>query len=166
MAIIGPEVVYILGSQKYMENIQLIPPIAASSLLSAIYGIYSTMAFYYHKRKSTAVMTVIAALTNIGLNYILIPKYGYIAAAYTTEFAYLLYTFLHYLNYRRIVKKDIVFNDKLIWGVTVFTTIICLVTGLTYSSWIPRYLVLGIILTMAYFLRHKIVSVVKTIISK
>ena len=81
VSLIGPEVVYVLGSAKYIENIQLIPPVAASSLLTGIYGVYSTIAFYYHKRFSTAIMTVIAAILNILLNYWLIPIHGSIAAA-------------------------------------------------------------------------------------
>lgn len=164
VSIIGPEIVYILGSNKYMENIQLIPPIAASSLLSSIYGVYSTIAFYHHKRKSTAIMTVIAAAINIGLNYVLIPRYGYIAAAYTTEAAYLIYTGLHYLNYRNIVKADRVFNDRLIWGITILTTIMCLVAGLLYDLWMIRYGVLIIILIAAFINRKNIITFLKTIL--
>lgn len=161
VSLIGPEVVYILGSSKYMENIQLIPPIAASSLLTAVYGIYSTIAFYHHKRISTAVMTVLAAGINIALNYVLIPKYGYIAAAYTTEAAYLIYTFLHFLNYRRIAEKDKIFNDFIIWGITIFTTLICLITGLFYNSWVIRYGMIVAIIIVVICLRKQVVSVLK-----
>ena len=166
VSLIGPEVVFILGSQKYIENIQLIPPISASSLLAAIYGVYSTVAFYHHKRTSTAVMTIIAAVINILLNYILIPKYGYIAAAYTTEIAYLVYTFLHFLNYRRIVKEEKVFKDGYIWGVTIGTTIICLLTGLFYSNWLIRYSILLIIFVLAIVMRKRIIQMVRVIIKK
>lgn len=166
VSIVGPEIVYILGSNKYMENIQLIPPIAASSLLTAIYGIYSTIAFYHHKRRSTAMMTVIAALINIGLNYMLIPKYGYIAAAYTTEAAYLIYTVLHYVNYRNIVKKDRIYNDRLILGITVITTVMCLVAGLLYDSWIIRYSILVVILIILILKWKKIVDALKTILGE
>ena len=166
VALVGPEIVYILGSSKYMENIPLIPPIAASSLLASIYGIYSTIAFYHHKRKSTAIMTVIAALINIGLNYILIPRYGYIAAAYTTEAAYLIYTFLHYINYRNIVKENRIFDDKAIWGITILTTITCLCTGIFYHSWIVRYSVLVGIVFVLILQRRKIIDTVKVILRR
>lgn len=166
VSLIGPEVVYVLGSAKYIENIQLIPPVAASSLLTGIYGVYSTIAFYYHKRFSTAIMTVIAAILNILLNYWLIPIHGYIAAAYTTEIAYLIYTFLHFLNYRRITKKEKIFNDKRIWGITITTTLLCLVTGLFYESWIVRYGVIIAILIVAVLMRKRIIEVVKLVIAK
>ena len=166
VSLVGPEIVYILGSNKYMENVQLIPPIAASSILAAIYGIYSTVAFYHHKRKSTAIMTVIAALINIGLNYILIPRYGYIAAAYTTEIAYLIYTILHYINYRNIVKEERIFNDKAIWGITILTTIVCLCSGMIYNTWIARYSILIVITFVMVLRRRNIIQIVKTIMGR
>ena len=164
VAIVGPEVIYILGSQKYIENIQLVPPIAASSLLSAIYSIYSTIAFYHHKRVSTAVLTVIAAIFNILLNYFLIPKYGYIVAAYTTEVAYLIYTILHFLNYKKIVGENRVFNDKAIWGITSLTTIICLATGIFYNQPVLRYIILCFIILFLVFMRKKIIGVFKNML--
>lgn len=166
VALVGPEVIYILGSQKYMECIQLIPPIAASSLLSGIYGVYSTMAFYHHKRTSTAIMTIIAALINIGLNYVLIPMYGYIAAAYTTEFAYLVYTILHYINYRRISKYERIFNDKLIWGITLVTTTCCLVSGCAYDFWMIRYGIMFSIIVYMIWFRETIVNNVRLVIER
>ena len=111
-------------------------------------------------------MTVIAAILNILLNYWLIPIHGYIAAAYTTEIAYLIYTFLHFLNYRRITKKEKIFNDKRIWGITITTTLLCLVTGLFYESWIVRYGVIIAILIVAVLMRKRIIEVVKLVIAK
>lgn len=166
VAIVGPEVIYILGSHKYIENIQLIPPIAASSLLSAIYNIYSTIAFYHHKRVSTAILTVVAAIINIVLNYILIPKYGYIAAAYTTEAAYLIYTILHFINYRRIVGEDRVFNDKAIWGITLITTIICLASGILYNQPLLRYIIICLIFIFMFIIRKTIIGIFKNMIKK
>lgn len=166
VALIGPEVVYILGSSKYIENIGLIPPISASSLLAAIYGIYSSIAFLKHKRASTAIMTIIAALINIGLNYWLIPIYGYIAAAYTTEIAYLIYTFLHYLNYRRIVGEERIYKDKYIWGITAVTTVLCLLAGLFYDSWQIRYGLIACIIIIAFIVRKQMLSLIRTILGR
>lgn len=166
VSVIGPEFVYILGSEKYMEGINLIPPVAASCLLSAVYSFYSTMAFYYHKRVSTAVLTVVAAVVNIVLNYIFIPKFGYVAAAYTTEAAYLVYTFLHFLNYRRIVGKEKVFNDKAVMGIVAATTVLCLASGLLYDYWIVRYSLVAAILVVLVIYREKIIGLVKTLLGK
>ena len=46
---------------------------------------------------------------NIGLNYWLIPIYGYVAAAYTTLVSWFLLFLFHFLNVKYILKeKDII----------------------------------------------------------
>lgn len=164
VSVIGPEIIYVLGSQKYMEGIQLIPPIAASCLLTAIYGFYSLIAFYYHKRISTAIMTIIAAAINIVLNYFLIPKFGYVAAAYTTEIAYLIYTILHYFNYRLIVKKDRIYKDGIIFLIAGAATGICLIMGFLYDYWFVRYAIILVGLILCIIFRKKIINFFKSIL--
>ena len=46
--------------------------------------------------------TIIAAATNMVLNLTFIPKYGYIAAAYTTLFSYIIYFLLHMYISKRL----------------------------------------------------------------
>lgn len=151
VAIVGPEVIYILGSEKYMSGVQLIPPIAASSILAAVYSFYSSIAFYYHKTLSTAVMTIVAAIINIVLNYFFIPKYGFVAAAYTTEAAYLIYTILHFINYRRIVGNERIYNDAAILGITAITTLLCIASGVLYAHRLIRYSLVVMVLIVGLF---------------
>ena len=42
------------------------------------------MTFYYKKSGFIAFASIVAAAINIILNYILIPRFGFVAAAYTT----------------------------------------------------------------------------------
>lgn len=157
-SLIGPEIVYILGSQKYMPGVQLIPPIAASSFLAAIYSYYSFVAFYHHKTSSIALMTIIAALVNFVLNYIFIPLYGSIAAAYATEGAYLLYTFLHFLNYKRIVEKERVYNDTLIMCITGIVTVLSILAGFFYNGVIIRYSILSLMFFVIIYNKKRLLS--------
>lgn len=157
VAFIGPEVMYVLGSKKYISGKYLIPPIAATSLLAAIYSFYSSIAFYYHKTIFVPMMTIIAALINVILNYLFIPAYGYVAAAYTTETAYLIYTFLHFLNYRKIVGKEKIYDDNFIWSITLGTTLLCLSAGFLYECYIIRYIIVFcIIIVCGFYGKHKI----------
>ena len=48
-----------------------------------------------------------AAITNIIGNILLIPARGYVAAAYTTLFAYFVLMLLHYIVLNWILKKQI-----------------------------------------------------------
>ena len=160
VALVGPEVVYILGSSKYSSGIYLIPPIAASCLLQAVYSNYSSIAFYYHKRLSTCIMTIIAAVLNIGFNYLLIPKFGFLGAAYATEIAYFVYTFLHFMNYKRIVGKEAVYNNKSIWGITIAISVLCLATVFLYPFPIVRWGTILVFGAIAIIQRKKILKLV------
>ena len=166
VSIIGPEVIYILGSSKYKAGIPLIPPIAASSLLFAVYSFYSTIALYHHKRTSMAIMTVLAAIINVMLNYFFIPKYGFIAAAYTTEAAYFIYTLLHYINYRHIVGKCRIYNDALVFGIVFMTTLMCFAAGLLYDHALIRYGMVLCLIAVFFAFRKQIVTTIMTIINR
>lgn len=64
-----------------------------------------------------------SALLNIILNYIFITKFGYIAAGYTTLVSYIVYSLLHYLCYRSIVRlkldQQCVYDGKRILIISV-----------------------------------------------
>ncbi len=161
VSIVGPEVLFILGSNKYTESLYLIPPICATGLLQAVYSTYSTIAFYNHKRVATAVMTIIAAIVNVILDIMLIPKHGCIGAAYATELSYLMYVLLHYVNYRWIVKKERIFSDASIWCIVIAVTILCFVMGSLYDYLIMRYGIITILLLLCIVFRKKWFHLIK-----
>lgn len=92
---VGPEVVKLLASSAYWDGIKIIPPVVLSNFVIFAYTLYVNVEHYYKKTKGITVNTVIAAITNIILNYLLIPKFGYVAAAYTTLVSYLVSFGLH-----------------------------------------------------------------------
>jgi O-antigen/teichoic acid export membrane protein len=57
------------------------------------------------------ILACIAAIVNLVLNLILVPSYGYVAAAYTTLLSYGLYTFLIWVFSRRFVPWSIPFRS-------------------------------------------------------
>lgn len=101
-----PEGMKIFLPEIYYEAIKLIPPIAISSFFIFLYNIFANIEFYFETKFFISISSVFAALTNVFLNYIFIPQYGYQAAAYTTGFCYGLYALFHFINVRRIKKKN------------------------------------------------------------
>lgn len=92
---VGPEVVKLLASSKYWEGISIIPPVVLANYIIFAYTLYVNIEHFYKKTPYITVNTLIAAGSNLILNYIFIPLYGYVAAAYTTLFSYLLAFVLH-----------------------------------------------------------------------
>ena len=111
--LVSPEVIKILGPEEYWDASYCVIPIVAGGFFSFLYTLPSAIEYYYEKTKYIAVGTVSAAIVNIVLNAIFIQKYGYVAAAYTTLFTYLLYFSFHYLWAWKI-QGSCLFNNKIV----------------------------------------------------
>lgn len=99
---VSPEIVKLLIAKEYWNSINCVIPVLLGAYFSFMYSLPVAIEYFYSKTKLIALGTVLAAALNIGLNYLLIPKYGYIAAAYTTLFTYILYFIFHYLFAKKI----------------------------------------------------------------
>lgn len=95
LILVGPEIVKILAPSAYWEGISIIPPIVLANYLIFCYSLYVNTEHFYKETKSIAVYTLIAALFNVAMNYIFIPKRGYFAAAYITLASYMIALVLH-----------------------------------------------------------------------
>lgn len=117
--LISPEIIKLLGPEEYWEAMYCVAPIVAGGYFSFLYNLPAAIEYYREKTKFIAIGTVSAAIVNIGLNFIFIKYYGYIAAAYTTMFTYLLYFVFHFVIAWKIEKRCI-FSIK--------TVLLCCVT--------------------------------------
>ncbi len=102
LILLGPEIVKILTPLEYWEGILIIPPVVLSSYVVFLYTLYVNVEHYHKKTGQITINTIIAALTNIILNLIFIPRYGYVAAAYTTLTAYLISFMIHAMSSKRL----------------------------------------------------------------
>lgn len=101
--LLSPELVWILGSKKYVDAIPAITPVLFGGFFAMAYTIPSIIEYYKEKTKYIAVGTITAAIINIITNLLFIPKYGYLAAAYTTLFSYILYYFFHTIVAKKLL---------------------------------------------------------------
>ncbi len=113
--LISPELVKLLGDREYWSASYSVIPIVAGGFFAFLYTIPASVEFYYEKTKFVAMGTFAAAVINIALNYIFMKQFGYIAAAYTTLFTYILYFVFHYLIARKI-HGSCLFSTKIIVG--------------------------------------------------
>lgn len=110
--LISPEIVRLLGTEEYLQAVWIIPPVLLSTVLTFIYCIYGTVLFYYEKTRLVTIATTSGAIINVVLNCLFIPKYGFIAAAYTTLVSYLvLYLLYRYFTFRTCQTKNLIFGD-------------------------------------------------------
>jgi len=80
---------------------RVVPWIVFSSFIRGFYFVFVNALFYSKRVQSLPFVTGAAALTNIGLNFLLIPRFGYIAAAVTDCIAYIVQVALVYFFAQR-----------------------------------------------------------------
>ena len=92
---VAPEVIKFITPQEYWSGISMVPPLTLAAFITYAYTYYVGLELYEKRTKTISILTTIAALVNAGTNLLLIPKYGALAAAYTTLFSYIVLFFLH-----------------------------------------------------------------------
>lgn len=151
MTFLAPEIVRILATEEYYEAIYIMPPIAAGVFFTSFANLYSDIAVYYKKTKYVMYPAIIAAVSNLILNYIFIKIYGYMAAAYTTLFSYILFALFQGVWAKKICKEygiesGTIYNDRYMIALAVITTLISLSAILFYDNTILRY---GVVILLA-----------------
>lgn len=91
-SLFSKEIIFVLAAESYHKAYSIIPLIAVGSFFVGIYFLPSKIFFYQKKTYILSLMTVIAAIVNIVMNIILIPKFGIIGAATSTLISYLIIT--------------------------------------------------------------------------
>jgi O-antigen/teichoic acid export membrane protein len=96
--------VKLLAKKDYWAGISIIPPIVLSNFVIFAYTLYVNVEHFFKNTIPITINTVIAAVVNIVLNFLCIPKFGYVAAAYTTIVAYMIALLLHANNAKKLEK--------------------------------------------------------------
>ncbi|GAU77780.1 lipopolysaccharide biosynthesis protein [Fusibacter sp. 3D3] len=159
---IAPEVLKLLGTEAFWEAKWVVAPIAIGAFFQYLYSNYSSIELYHKKTIPIAVGTILAAGINYILNYMFIPKYGYVAAAYTTCISYLFLVLFHWINCKKIIKEKI-YDDAFILKIIVVTVIITIGVVKLYDAILIRYLFLVVCIVMMSFIYK---SEVKTAVIK
>lgn len=107
LIVFSPELVQLMAGPAFVEALPLVPVIVMSYAAVYLYTLYTNYAFFTKRTWLVSMATLIAGFANIGLNYWLIPLWGYPAAAWTTWASYLLLFALHYVSARFILRQPV-----------------------------------------------------------
>lgn len=162
---IAPEIVKLLTTDAYYEAVHIMPPVAAGIFLTCVYNLFANVILFHKKSVGVMVATMIAAVTNIVLNAIFIPKFGYIAAAYTTLVAYIILSIFQGGVMKR-VHKDSLYNMSLISIISVIVVLSCLVFNILYSMTAIRYAIIIIFIVVGAINYKKTIGVLNMLKSK
>lgn len=128
---LAPEVFKLMADESYWAGIDMILPLALSMFFLFLYFIPVNLEYYKKKTIFVSLGTIGAALINIVLNVLLIPKYSFSVAAYTTLISYFLLFMIHFIISLKYEIRD-KYDVKVMLLVFIFSIIIFL--GLTLIS--------------------------------
>ncbi|MBQ2311746.1 MAG: oligosaccharide flippase family protein [Firmicutes bacterium] len=156
ITLVAPEIVWIMGSEKYAEGVHVVPAVMGGLFMHIMYDTFSSVSFFRKKSVSIMIATAAAAVINIVTNYIFIKRYGYIAAGYTTLFSYCVLAVLHYMISCR-TEGCSVFDRRFSAAISAVTVVLCLACLYIYEYRAVRLalfavLFIAVILKRRYFL--------------
>lgn len=161
---VSPEMIKVLGDSDYWSAINIVIPVLLGVYFTFLYTLPAQIEYFYKKTKFIAIGTVFAALLNVTLCLILVPKYGYELAVYITLLTYIIYFVAHLFIAKMIAKKD--FPIVLKWlilyivGVFVFSTF----AHIFREEWIIRYLLCFVtVLIIGLINKSEIIKIIKSL---
>ena len=105
---ISPEIIKILSPPDYW-HFEYVVPFVIGSYIMLMYSMQLSVVYYRKKTGVVSAIVSLSAVINIVLNYLLIPRYGGVGAAYTSVVSY-LFIFIVTEIYLKI-KHDFHFRD-------------------------------------------------------
>jgi len=143
----------LLIDPEYHDGIEILPFIALSLIFFGLFQLYQYGLLFHERTDLISRTVIIAALVNITLNIILIPEYGYMAAAWSTLFSTMILSTIVYY-YSRVYFKFTIKASILI--IMLFSCFSSALIGYVMIKFIdlPELLesIIGIAVTLTLFL--------------
>ncbi len=166
----APEIILVMAGRKYAEAVYVVPPVAISLLLLFYSQLFINVEFYFEEKKKLVWASIAAAIANLILNWIFIRIIGFVAAAYTTLFSYVLFVLCNYVAMKRVLieKKieDKAYNYR---GLIVLFVMLCVVSAsgvLLYNALYIRIILLFVVFIVVVIFRERIWDIYKSIKKK
>ncbi|XME02207.1 lipopolysaccharide biosynthesis protein [Lachnospiraceae bacterium C1.1] len=150
--LISPEIIILMADSSYWEGIIIIPPIVMSNYVIFMYSLYVNIEHYHKRTMYIMFNTVLAAIINICLNYIFVPQYGYVAAACTTIFSYIVAFVLHF-SYAKKLEKHIL--DINMFYVPIISVIVSILVFYLFKDFLLARLLFILIILIIYIMLNQ-----------
>lgn len=159
LMLIAPEVIVFFGGEKYYHALFVMPPVIAGCIFQFAYSLYVNVEIYCKKTFYISKATMMAAGINLILNLIFIPRYGFIAAAYTTLVGYIALYLFHFHTIKKM-NMDHVYDNKFIIKLLCVGLVFMLLANVLYLNNICRLLFTAFytITAFAFLYRYRVIN--------
>lgn len=158
---LAPTIVAILAPGEYSDAMFLVPVIAASVFFTYLHSYCSSVEFYHEVRVPAMIASVAAAVLNVSLNAFFIPRFGYIAAGYTTLVCYIALGSFHFLLAQKITRERAgarLFSGGRIWLLALGLVVISALFSAIYHAPLARYAVTATLVAACVWKRRVIIA--------
>lgn len=163
----APELLRLLGPERYQAAVWVVPPVTVSVYFMFLYNLFATFEYYFEKTHYVAAATVGGAVLNVVLNAVFIPKFGFVAAGYTTLACYILYAFAHYFFMKKVCMEYMpdteIYDVRIILGLGLGLVICAFGAMALYEHFWIRCSLLLVFCAGAVWKRKALLGLLKTL---
>jgi len=137
---------YFIGS-TYREGLVVVPVLLISKLL---FGIVFNLSIWYKLTNLTkygAILAFTGAFVSVGLNIVLIPKFSYLGAAYTSLVAYSVMMIISYFLSRKYYRIEYDLKNIFIYFIVALSVYF---VSLYIKQFTPYYLIVNVFLIAGF----------------
>ncbi len=165
---LAPEIIYVMAGEEYAQAAWVVPPVAMSILLLFYSQLFINVEFYYEEKALLIWGSIGSAVLNVLLNAWLIPRYGFVAAGYTTLASYIAFAAANYFTMRLILKKNGFTQEafdlrSLIFLFLGFMTLSFAAMALYGLPWVRYGIIASVLLALA-ILHKKVMAFVNSVL--
>jgi O-antigen/teichoic acid export membrane protein len=168
LIVIAPELVSFMAPKQYHEAIYVIPPIAISAFFMFLSNRYAIIEYYYEKTKFVMYASSASAILNIVLNLVLIRKFGYFVAGYTTLLCYAFLCIAHCFFLRKVLtthyESKRVNDNKTIMLMALACIGLAFVFLLLYPYWYLRYIFVLVFIALSFIFGRKHIAQIRMLL--
>lgn len=152
----------ILFAQEFFVAWRFVPPLVVAAVFSSLSGYYHSIFRAAKMSKELCVTVVCGTAVNFGLNFVLVPAFGAMGAAYATMIAFAAEWVVSYIYCQRVIKLKIqIWKVVSVFAVLVAESAVMLVP----SVW--RYpAALGAVVVILLIVRGELWSIFKKLLEK
>ena len=167
---LAPEIILIMAGPAYAEAAWVVPPIAMSILLLFYSQLFINVEFYYEEKQLLVWGSIGSALLNIVLNALLIPRFGFVAAGYTTLLSYIVFAVANYFTMKVTVKRQgetmDAFDVKALILLFAVFAVLSFTAMALYELHIIRYAIVGAVLLGVVIMHKKVAAFVTSVLKR
>jgi O-antigen/teichoic acid export membrane protein len=155
LSLLAQPLISIMTAPEYHEGYVIVPFVTLGAFFFGLQQRFYAGINFYKKTHFIMFAIIASCLLNLGLNFLLVPKYGFIAAALTTVVSYAFLLVLMVVISRRFFIWEFPFKSlgKVICASAIMGLVVLYIVGNGLTSSTPLNLIVGICIgTVVYFL--------------